>query len=70
MTDQRTDGLHRGLSTMSEGEVAQLRCAPGKAWSRDGVSLPAGEDIVYETELLQARDGPAPAEPGVDEVCT
>jgi|EP00908_Phaeocystis_cordata_P026822 hypothetical protein len=52
-----TDGLQRCLSTMSLGEVAEVRCTAGWAWSR-GVRLPPGEPITYEVELLGVREGP------------
>ena len=54
---------------MSVGEVAEVRCAPGWAWSRN-VTLPPDEGILYEVELLGTRDGPVLAEPSLEDVMT
>ena len=67
LTSHLTDGLHRGLTTMSEGEVAELRCGPSVAWSRD-VELPPDETIQYKVQLVGMRDGPPLPEPGLEEI--
>ena len=65
LTRALTDGLHRCLETMSHGEVAEVRCAPGFAWSRGDAGLPTGEAVVYEVELVDSRAGPP--EPPMDD---